>query len=135
MTATSGSTGRVLVVEDDPILQRAAAASLRQRGFSVDTASDGAEGLEKAKDVLPDLVLLDLLMPLMPGIELLRALRRDEATKTIPVLVISNSSSDDDKNEVLALGAVGYLVKANVSLEALADEVERLLGRGKRGID
>jgi CheY-like chemotaxis protein len=118
---------RVLLVEDDPILQRAGEASLRQRGLTIITASDGAEGLKKARDEAPDLVLLDLLMPLMPGVELLRALKADAATAGIPVLVLSNSSRDDDKREALALGAAGYLVKANISLKELGDHVERLL--------
>lgn len=118
---------RVLLVEDDPILQRAGEVSLRQRGFEVSTAADGAEGLRKAREETPDLVLLDLLMPLMPGVELLRSLKADEATRHIPVLVLSNSSRDDDKREALALGAVGYLVKANISLKELGEHVAKLL--------
>jgi CheY-like chemotaxis protein len=101
------SARRVLLVEDDPILRRAGETSLKQRGFVVLTASDGAEGLKKAREEAPDLVLLDLLMPLMPGVELLRSLKADAATRDIPVLVLSNSSRDDDKREALALGATG----------------------------
>jgi CheY-like chemotaxis protein len=127
------SARRVLLVEDDPILQRAGEASLTQRGFVVLTASDGAEGLKKAREEAPDLVLLDLLMPLMPGVELLRSLKADPATSHIPVLVLSNSSRDDDKREALALGATGYLVKANVSLKELGDQVERLIGKARDG--
>ena len=118
---------RVLLVEDDPILQRAADASLRQRGFVVLTASDGEEGLRIAREQCPDLVLLDLLMPLMPGMELLRSLKAEDATRHIPVLILSNSSRDDDNREAISLGAAGYLVKANISLKELGDHVERLL--------
>jgi two-component system phosphate regulon response regulator PhoB len=118
---------RVLLVEDDPILQRAADASLRQRGFDVLMASDGEEGLRIAREQCPDLVLLDLLMPLMPGLKLLRSLKAEEATRHIPVLILSNSSRDDDNREAISLGAAGYLVKANVSLKELGDHVERLL--------
>ena len=118
---------RVLLVEDDPILQRAADASLRQRGFDVLMASDGEEGLRIAREQCPDLVLLDLLMPLMPGLKLLRCLKAEEATRHIPVLILSNSSRDDDNREAISLGAAGYLVKANVSLKELGDHVERLL--------
>lgn len=125
------SARRVLLVEDDPILQRAGEASLSRRGYVVLTASDGAEGLKKAREEAPDLVLLDLLMPLMPGVELLRSLKADVATQKIPVLVLSNSSRDDDKREALALGATGYLVKANVSLKELGDHVERLIGKAR----
>src|SRR3954467_4732911 len=92
------SKGRVLLVEDDKFLRRACEASLRQRGFDVVAATEGDEGLRMARsEPLPDVVLLDLLMPKLPGIEVLRALKEDEATRSIPVLILSNSSREDDK--------------------------------------
>lgn len=120
--------GRVLVVEDDKFLRRACEASLRQRGFDVVTATDGEEGLRLARESPPpDVVLLDLLMPKMPGIEVLRALKADPETKAIPVVILSNSSRDEDKREAMQLGAVGYYVKANLSLKDLAAQVDRLI--------
>ena len=80
-----------------------------------------------AREQSPDLVLLDLLMPLMPGMELLRSLKADGATRHIPVLILSNSSRDDDSREPISVGAAGYLVKANISLKELGDHVERFL--------
>jgi DNA-binding response OmpR family regulator len=118
---------RILLVEDDRFLRRACEAGLRQRGFTVLTAVDGEEGLRMARAELPDLVLLDLLMPKMPGIEVLRALKSDEATRAVPILVLSNSSREQDVQEVVKLGAVGYLVKANLSLQALGGRVAELL--------
>jgi CheY-like chemotaxis protein len=73
------------------------------------------------------LVLLDLLMPKMSGLEVLRALKADDATRRIPVLVLSNSSRQQDVDEIMRLGAVGYLVKADLSLKALGDRVTRIL--------
>jgi CheY-like chemotaxis protein len=73
------------------------------------------------------LILLDLLMPKMSGLEVLRALKGDEATRGIPVLVLSNSSRQQDVDEIMRLGAVGYLVKADLSLRALGDRVMGLL--------
>jgi CheY-like chemotaxis protein len=120
--------GRVLLVEDDKFLRRACEASLRQRGFAVTTATDGEEGLRLAREVPhPEVVLLDLLMPKVPGIEVLRALKADAATKDIPVVILSNSSRDEDKREALQLGAVGYYVKANLSLKELAAQVDLLI--------
>lgn len=120
--------GRVLVVEDDKFLRRACEASLRQRGFDVITATDGEEGLRLAREVPhPEVVLLDLLMPKVPGIEVLRALKADPATTEIPVVILSNSSRDEDKREAMQLGAVGYYVKANLSLKELAAQVDRLI--------
>jgi CheY-like chemotaxis protein len=125
---TAQERGRVLLVEDDKFLRRACEASLKQRGFDVVSATDGEEGLRLARTVpYPDVVLLDLLMPKVPGIEVLRALRADAATASIPVLILSNSSRDEDKARAVQLGAAGYYVKANLSLKELAVQVEKLV--------
>jgi two-component system phosphate regulon response regulator PhoB len=121
-------SGRVLLVEDDKFLRRACEVSLRQRGFTVTTATDGEEGLRLARETPhPDVVLLDLLMPKVPGIEVLRALKGNPATQSIPVVILSNSSRDEDKREAVRLGAVGYYVKANLSLKELATQISVLI--------
>lgn len=123
------SSGRVLVVEDDRFLRRACEASLRQRNFEVITAADGEEGLRLAGiEPLPDVILLDLLMPKMPGIEVLRALKASPLTASIPVVILSNSSRDEDRQQAVQLGAAGYYVKANLSLKELAVQVTQLVG-------
>lgn len=119
---------RVLLVEDDKFLRRACEASLRQRGFDVIPATDGAEGLRLARaEPYPDVILLDLLMPKLPGIEVLRAVKANPATAPIPVLILSNSSRQEDKLQALQLGAAGYYLKANLSLKELAADVEKLV--------
>jgi CheY-like chemotaxis protein len=127
MSAMAPSEKRVLVVEDDRFLRRACEASLRQRGFTVVAAADGEAGLQIARAETFDLILLDLLMPKLSGVEVLRALKGDAATRSIPVLVLSNSSRQQDIDEIMRLGAVGYLVKANLSLQELGDRVAALL--------
>jgi CheY-like chemotaxis protein len=119
--------GRILLVEDDRFLRRAAEASLRQRGFAVTVAADGEEALVKVRAEIPDLILLDLLMPKVTGIEVLRALRAEEATKGIRVLILSNSSREQDLEAIKELGVTDYLVKANLSLQELGDRVAQLL--------
>ena len=119
--------GRILLVEDDRFLRRAAEASLRQRGFAVTVAADGEEALAKVRAEIPDLILLDLLMPKVTGIEVLRALRAEEATKGIRVLILSNSSREQDLEAIKELGVTDYLVKANLSLQELGDRVAQLL--------
>ena len=119
---------RVLVVEDDRFLRRACEASLERRGLTVLSANNGEEGLRLARAENPDLILLDLLMPKMSGLEMLRALRSGEGTRRIPVLVLSNSSSPQDIGEVTALGVAGYWVKATLSLKELGDRITSLLG-------
>jgi len=121
------TAGRILLVEDDRFLRRACEVSLRQRGFVVTTAADGEEALRKVRAEVPDLILLDLLMPKMTGTEVLRALRAEEATREIRVLILSNSSREQDVEEIKTLGVSGYFVKADLSLQALGDMVARLL--------
>jgi CheY-like chemotaxis protein len=121
------TAGRILLVEDDRFLRRACEVSLRQRGFAVTTAVDGEEALRKIRAEPPDLILLDLLMPKMTGTEVLKALRAEEATREIRVLILSNSSREQDVEEIKTLGVSGYFVKADLSLQALGDMVARLL--------
>ena len=123
--AVSGK--RILLVEDDRFLRRACEIGLQRLGFTVVTAADGEEGLRLARTEAPDLILLDILMPRMSGIEVLRALKADEGTRNIPVLVLSNSSREDSMQQAMTLGAIGYLVKANLSLDQLGDRVAKLL--------
>jgi two-component system phosphate regulon response regulator PhoB len=118
---------RVLLVEDDRLLRRACEISLRQRGFAVTTAADGEEALRNVRAEPPDLILLDLLMPKMTGIEVLKTLRAEEATREIRVLILSNSSREQDVEEIKTLGVSGYFVKADLSLQVLGDMVARLL--------
>jgi two-component system phosphate regulon response regulator PhoB len=128
------ATLRVLVVEDDRSLRQACEAGLRQQGFDVVTANDGEEGLRLARETPhPDLIMLDLLMPKLPGIEVLRALRARPDTAGIPVVILSNSSRADDREQALGLGAAGYFVKANLSLRELAVEVDRLVQDAQSG--
>ena len=127
--ASTGHAGkRVLLVEDDRFLRRACEASLRRRGLTVLCAKDGEQGLQLARREKPDLILLDLLMPKLSGLQVLRAPRSAEDTRAVPVRVLSNSSSPRNICEVAALGVEGYWVKANQSLRELGDRVAQLLG-------
>lgn len=123
-----GSNGkRILVAEDDRFLRRACEMSLRQMGYTVLLAKDGEEALKFIQQEPPDLVLLDLLMPKLTGLEVLRAMKSSELTRSIPVLILTNSSRAQDIEEIRELGADGYQVKANLSLEALSSKVKKLL--------
>ena len=114
---------RILLIEDDKFLRRACEVGLKKRGFTVLTASDGEEGLQQARSGSPDIILLDMLMPKLNGIETLAALKKDEKTRSIPVVILSNSSIDADIEKAKAVGAIGYLVKASLSLQELGDRV------------
>jgi CheY-like chemotaxis protein len=117
---------RILIVEDDDYLRKASEIALRRAGFTVTSVATGREGLTLARADRPDLIILDLLMPQPTGLEILRTLRGEPATKTTPVMVISNSSMQRVVDEVTGLGA-DYIVKADLSLKDLAGRVEKKL--------
>jgi CheY-like chemotaxis protein len=116
-------SARVLLIEDDKLLRKACEVGLHKRGFSVLTAADGEEGIQQARAGSPDLILLDMLMPKLSGLQTLMMLKQDEQTRRIPVVILSNSSIETDMQKAKDLGAVGYLVKASLSLQELANQV------------
>ena len=118
---------RVLLVEDDRFLRKAAEVRLRRAGLTVLTASDGVEALAVARTQPVDLILLDLIMPRLQGFDVLKVLKEEAGTRDIPVLIMSNLGQDADRDRAARDGAAGYLVKANMSLDALTGEVLRLL--------
>jgi two-component system alkaline phosphatase synthesis response regulator PhoP len=117
------NNARILLIEDDKFLRRACEIGLKKRGFTILTANDGEEGLQQARSEALDLILLDMLMPKMNGLETLEALKKDERTRNIPVVILSNTSMDSDIRQAEDLGAIGYLVKASLSLQELGDRV------------
>ena len=122
---------RILIVEDDKFLRKACEVGLKKQGFVVLTAADGEEGLRKAVEGFPDLILLDLLMPKLSGMETLKALKSDEKTRPIPVVILSNSSIELDKQKARDLGALDYLVKASLSLQELGNKVAEYLDKNR----
>jgi CheY-like chemotaxis protein len=117
---------RILLAEDDRFLRKAAETALKRSGFAVLPAVDGEEALRTARAEAPDLILLDLIMPKMQGFEVLRALKADPATAAIPVVILSNLGQDGDMKRAMEAGAVGYFVKANLSLQDLVKRVGEL---------
>jgi CheY-like chemotaxis protein len=103
--------GRILLIEDEPSIQRLIAYALQTKGYEVRVASDGRQGLEETRSDPPDLILLDMLMPVMGGMEVLETLKGDPQLKHIPVLVVTASAQKAEAEKAMALGAVGYLVK------------------------
>jgi two-component system phosphate regulon response regulator PhoB len=123
---------RILLAEDERVLRRAAESKLRQAGLDVISAVDGREALDLATKFLPDLVLLDLLMPGLTGLEVLKSLREDERTRLLRVVILSNSSRDEDQAVAFDLGAELYLIKSDLSLRALVEIVQNLLRASPR---
>jgi CheY-like chemotaxis protein len=129
MTAMPHNPARVLLIEDDRFLRKAAEVRLKRGGYAVTTAADGEEALATIEAVAPDIVLLDLIMPKIQGFEVLRRLKANEATRHIPVIVLTNLSQDADRVRAMEGGAAGYFVKAEMSLDQMAETVARALER------
>ena len=119
---------RVLLAEDDRFLRRAGEAALKRAGYEVLGAADGEEALRMAREHLPSLVLLDLIMPKMLGFEFLTALKLDPANAAIPVIVLSNLGQEGDVQQALRAGAQAYFIKANMSMQDLVKHVDEALG-------
>jgi two-component system, OmpR family, alkaline phosphatase synthesis response regulator PhoP len=119
---------KLLVVEDDKGLRRAITFMLAQVGHEVILAQDGEEALSLIATHHPDLVLLDLIIPKINGFEVLRRMKADPETADIPVVCFSNLSQDNDKEQVLGMGAVEFVTKADISVEQILGIVSKYLG-------
>ena len=102
---------RVLIVEDEPSILKFLSQNLALRGFDVVVATNGHEGLEQARACKPDLILLDLMLPLMSGWEVLKHLGKTGVLERIPVIVVTAASREEDERRARSLGATDYLVK------------------------
>jgi two-component system phosphate regulon response regulator PhoB len=110
-SATSTESVRVLVVEDEADLRDLIQYNLTRGGFGVETAETGEQGIDKARQAPPDLVLLDLLLPRMDGLEVCRRLKQSEKTAAIPVIMVTAKGEDADVVKGLELGADDYVTK------------------------
>lgn len=102
---------RILIVEDDPSSLRFVSFTLEQEGYEVLTASNGLEGLKKAREEKPDLLVLDVMLPGLDGFEVCRRLRADDGMARLPVLMLSAKAQEIDRTTGLKMGADDYLAK------------------------
>ena len=117
----------VLIVEDDEILLRALYLQFEGAGYTISSATDGEIAVKIAQRIIPDIVLLDLIMPKMDGFEVLHILKSDPKTKEIPVIVLSNLGESTDIQKAKSLGAVEYFVKADIRLDELQKKVAEII--------
>ncbi len=118
---------KILIVEDEPSMLGVITDKLTSEGFTVIAAHDGLEGLGVALKERPDLILLDILMPRMDGITMLKKLREDEWGKTAQIIVLSNLSSDQAVAESIANGVYDYLIKTDWHLNDLVKVIRKKL--------
>ncbi len=118
----------ILLVEDDRFLSRMYVEKLSEEGgFNVQAVEFGRQALEKIKTIKPDLILLDLLLPDMNGVQILKTIKEDNNLKSIRVLLLTNLNEKDYINEALSLGAEGYLIKAHFTPNEVVDKIKQIL--------
>lgn len=114
----------ILLCEDDEHIVRPYVKRLSGCGYKVEVVFNGNEAIEKAVREPPTLIMLDLLMPVKTGYEVIETLKAHESTKHIPILVISNLNQDADIERARKLGADDYIVKSNVTMQELVERVQ-----------
>ena len=124
----------VLVVDDDPVILKLLEVNFEMEGFEVVRASDGAMGLERAREVLPDIVILDVMMPRMTGYEVAKALREDAGTAHIPIIFVTARAQSSDVERGIELGVDDYVTKPFDPLDLIA-RVNALLARSQDEAD
>ena len=124
---SSQANTKILLVEDDQLLVRLYKKKLTKEGFAVVVARDGSDGLVKAKNDPPDMILLDLMMPKTNGFEMFAALQSSPQLKNIPVMVLTNVSAETDEQRARGLGATDYLVKADNPPDMVVERIKELL--------
>ena len=117
----------ILIVEDDKFLRTLAEREFEKEGLNVITASEGEEAIKLAKEKIPNLILLDVILPGLDGYEILKLIKMDDVIKKIPVVLFTNLGSQEDIDTAKALGADAFLVKAHNSLDEIVKKVKEFI--------
>ena len=117
----------LLLVEDNPIIQRMYSRNFELANFQVTTASDGTMGVSTALSLHPDIIVMDVMMPNMNGLEALKLLKENEQTKAIPVIMLSANEDDNLFKQALDLGASRYLLKSSLDPNSIVDMINETI--------
>jgi DNA-binding response OmpR family regulator len=122
---------KVLLVEDDAFLREICSKKLVKEGFTVYEALDGEQALNSVGKVIPDIILLDIILPAIDGFQILHQIRENPNKKvaTAPVIMLSNLGQDDDIKKAMEMGANDYLVKAHFTTEEIVEKIKKTLGK------
>ena len=118
---------KVLLVEDDPFLIDIYTTKLKEAGFSVEVATDGKEVVKRAKEILPSLIILDIVLPQIDGWEILKKIKEEKNLKPIPVIILSNLGQKNEVEKGMKLGAARYLIKAHFTPSQVVEEIKQTL--------
>lgn len=117
----------ILIVEDDQFLVAAYKLKFEKENFKVTIAQDGQEALDFLQNELPDLILLDLVMPVKDGFAVLSDVKESERLRDIPVIIASNLGQEEEIQKGIAMGAIDYVVKSNTSLDEIVRKVNTVI--------
>lgn len=118
---------KVLIVEDDKFLRELISQKLSKEGYNPIPAVDGEEGVKKAKEEKPDIILLDLILPGVDGFEVLTKIKEDPATSSIPVIILSNLGAKEDIERGMKLGAADYMIKAHFTPSEIIEKIKSII--------
>lgn len=118
---------KILIIEDDPLINKMYSEKLARDGYDTEIAENGAVGVEKMKAAVPDLVILDIMMPKMDGIQVIDAMKQDTRLEKIPIIVLSNLSESPDIEKAKKRGVQEYLVKSDLDPEDVSNTVKKYL--------
>ena len=118
---------KVLIIEDEKMLVDMYASKFNKEGFEVEEALTGKQGIDKAKEINPDIILLDIIMPEVDGFAVLKELKNNQKTKNTPIIMLTNLGQDEDIEKGKKFGAVDYLVKANLTPREVVGKVKKIL--------
>ena len=118
---------KILIIEDDMFLRKIIVKKLALEGFQALEALDGEEGIKKAKEEKPALILLDLVLPRINGFEVLSCIKNDKATANIPIVILSNLGQKEEVEKGLNLGAYDYMVKAHFTPKEIVEKINKIL--------
>jgi two-component system alkaline phosphatase synthesis response regulator PhoP len=119
----------ILLVDDDLTLREMYDERLKAEGFSIIQANNGEEALQKAKDNKPNIILLDIMMPKINGFDVLKELKGNDDTKSIPVIVLTALIQDVDKLQGMKLGAADYIVKSETMPGEVIEKIQKAMGQ------
>ena len=121
----------ILITEDNSDIQAIYQAKLLAEGYDVASASDGKEAFARIRECMPDLILLDIIMPGMDGLEFLRRAAKEKELKGVPIVVMTNLGQDEDRAQCEKLGATKFLIKTEISIDDLANMVRETLAENR----
>lgn len=114
---------KVLVVDDDNLIRKSLTAALKKAGYNVAEAENGRAGLDKALSLQPDLIVTDVRMPELDGLQMVDRLRVDEWGKNVPIIVLSSDETANSVNQALVAGVTVYLSKSTLTLDSIAEQI------------